>query len=275
MQHHSFFSADLTGVLERLHREDAILVQVLAVEGSAPRETGAWMVVFADRTLGTIGGGHVEWQLMQAARTHLADPNWQQATQRCALGPSLGQCCGGVMHLLLRRVGAADVPRLGAELTEQRTHVALFGAGHVGWALVQALAPLPFAVHWVDSRDAVFPEELPPQVCTEHSQPVHHAVADLAPGSLVLVMSFNHAEDLDIVAACLQRQRERGDLPFIGLIGSRSKWASFSHRLQARGYTLAELAQIHCPIGIPGIGGKQPAVIAASVVAQLLLQVTH
>ena len=96
------------------------------------------------------------------------------------------------------------------------------------------------------------------------------AMAVLAAGSQVLVMSFSHAEDLEIVAACLHRQRERGDLPFIGLIGSRSKWASFGHRLQARGFSAAELERVTCPIGLPGIRGKQPAVVALAVVAQLL-----
>jgi xanthine dehydrogenase accessory factor len=86
----------------------------------------------------------------------------------------------------------------------------------------------------------------------------------------VLIMSFSHAEDLDIVAACLRRLRERGDLPYVGLIGSRTKWATFRHRLQERGFAEEELARITCPIGIPGITGKQPEVIAVAVAAQLL-----
>ena len=94
---------------------------------------------------------------------------------------------------------------------------------------------------------------------------------DLAPGSRVLIMSFSHAEDLDIVAACLERQRAQGDLPLVGLIGSQTKWATFRRRLKARGFSETELAHITCPIGLPGIVGKEPAVIAASVVAQLLL----
>ncbi len=95
-------------------------------------------------------------------------------------------------------------------------------------------------------------------------------MADLVAGSHVLVMSFSHAEDLDIVAACLMRQRLHGDLPFIGLIGSKTKWATFRHRLEERGFGKPELAQVTCPIGLPGIPGKQPEVIAASVAAQLL-----
>jgi xanthine dehydrogenase accessory factor len=96
------------------------------------------------------------------------------------------------------------------------------------------------------------------------------AVRDLAPGSRVLIMSFSHAEDLDVVAACLLRQRERADLPLIGLIGSQTKWATFRHRLRERGFTEAECARVTCPIGVPGITGKEPEVIAVAVAAQVL-----
>ena len=102
---------------------------------------------------------------------------------------------------------------------------------------MNVLATLPFAVTWIDSRDEIFPQQVPASVLCEHSDPVHAAVADLAPGSRVLIMSFSHAEDLDIVAACLRRRRERGDLPYIGLIGSKTKWATFRHRLEERGFT--------------------------------------
>ena len=92
----------------------------------------------------------------------------------------------------------------------------------------------------------------------------------LPPGAHVLIMSFSHAEDLDVVMACLQRQRDRADVPFIGLIGSRTKWATFSHSLLARGFSEAELARVTCPIGVTGIAGKEPEVIAVAVAAQLL-----
>jgi xanthine dehydrogenase accessory factor len=179
-----------------------------------------------------------------------------------------------VVHLRAWRVGAADVPPLRAQWQPALSPLALFGGGHVGRALVRALAPLPFAVRWIDSRDGVFPADVPAQVQVEHSEPVQRAVADLSSGSRVLVMSFSHAEDLDIVAACLERCRRQDDLPFIGLIGSRTKWAAFQHRLEARGFGPAELDRVSCPIGLPGIRGKEPAVIAASVVAQLLLDVS-
>ena len=261
---------DFSCVLTRLAREPAVLVRVARTQGSVPRETGAWMAVFAHDTVGTVGGGQLEWTAERRARELLGQPGARTSTQRVPLGPSLGQCCGGVVHLDWEPVSAADVPALRRRWLAERTPVALFGGGHVGRALVQALLPLPFGVRWVDSRDGVFPADLPPQVQTEHSDPVHRAVADLVPTSRVLVMSFSHAEDLDTVAACLARRRARGDLPFVGLIGSRSKWATFRHRLAERGWTAAELDGITCPIGVPGIVGKAPAVIAASVAAQLL-----
>lgn len=248
-----------------------MLVVVRHTEGSVPREAGAWMAVFARDTVGTIGGGQLEWAAEARARALLAQPAPMPPPQRVPLGPSLGQCCGGVVHLEWQAVTAADVPALRRRWQAALTPVALFGGGHVGRALVQALAPLPFALHWVDSRDGVFPPELPATVRAEHSDPVHRAVADLAPGSRVLVMSFSHAEDLDVVHACLVRRRERQDLPFVGLIGSRTKWATFRRRLSERGWGAAELDGITCPIGLPGIAGKAPAVIAASVAAQLLL----
>jgi xanthine dehydrogenase accessory factor len=256
-------------VTDKLVHEDAVLVTVSNTQGSAPREAGAWMLVLAHDVAGTIGGGHVEHEAIGMARAMLAGGD-ARAQRKYTLGPSLGQCCGGAMELSFERVTRADIDALGARLAPQRAPLALFGGGHVGRAIVQALAPLPFAVTWIDSRDEVFPADVPANVRCEQSDPVQGAVRDLAAGSLVLVMSFSHAEDLDVVAACLQRRRERGDLPFVGLIGSKTKWATFRHRLEHRGFTAAELDAVRCPIGIPGIGGKEPAVIAASAVAQLL-----
>jgi xanthine dehydrogenase accessory factor len=143
------------------------------------------------------------------------------------------------------------VPRLQEQLMPQRAPLALFGGGHVGKALVRALAPLPFAVRWIDSRDEIFPEDVPYGVACEHSNPVQAAVADLTAGSRVLIMSFSHAEDLDILMACMKRQREQGDLPFVGLIGSQTKWATFRHRLEDRGFSAQEIGHITCPIGVP------------------------
>lgn len=269
----SVSSLQLEDFLARLASAPAVLVEVAEAQGSVPREAGTWMAVFPDALVGTIGGGHLEYDAIAKARALLAgDAAGRQATTlRVALGPSLGQCCGGVVELRFECVSVGDIQALALRLGQAAlTPVALFGGGHVGHALVRVLAPLPFSLTWIDSRDGVFPASVPPRVMAEHSDPVQAAVPGLAPQSRVLIMSFSHAEDLDIVAACLLRQREKSDLPYIGLIGSKTKWAVFRHRLEARGFAAGELAQVTCPIGVPGITGKEPEVIAVAVAAQLL-----
>lgn len=227
------------------------------------------MAVTAEGFTGTVGGGHLEFDAIARARAALAGGELA-AEVRYPLGPGLGQCCGGVVWLRFERVEA------GADLAARLPHgssrpLALFGAGHVGLAIARIARDLPLALHWIDSRDHPFPAgPLPPGWRQEAVDPAADAVPDLAPGSAVLVMSYSHAEDFNLIAACLKRQRERADLGFIGMIGSRTKWASFRQRLQARGFTEAELAQVVCPIGVPGVAGKQPAVIAVAVLAQIL-----
>lgn len=289
-------------LLNQLQHADGVLVTVHSVEGSGPRDVGAWMAVFPHTLVNTIGGGHLEFQAIDEARALLGQRDRARAsvaavsepsgalpahsssgvvthedhtfTLRYALGPALGQCCGGVVHLRFEPVGVADAPALQQRLLANGQPLALFGGGHVGRALIHVLGSLPFAVRWIDSRDEIFPAHVPLNVVCEHSDPVHAAVADLAPNSAVLIMSFSHAEDLDVVAACLKRQRALGDVGFIGLIGSKTKWATFRHRLEARGFSADELARVTCPIGIEGISGKEPEVIAVAVAAQLLQRTT-
>jgi xanthine dehydrogenase accessory factor len=262
--------------LARLANESAVLVQVQATEGSAPRDAGAWMAVFSDALVGTIGGGHLEFEAISRARALLTNAAQGEGvaksseTMRLALGPTLGQCCGGVVHLRLECVTAADASELRRLLDVDRMPVVLFGGGHVGHALAEVLARLPVALHWIDSREGIFPAGLPSHVVCEHSEPVQAAVKDLASGSCVLIMSFSHAEDLDVLTQCLARQRTAQDLPYIGLIGSKTKWATFRHRLEARGYSAEELSHVTCPIGVPGIEGKEPEVIALAVAAELV-----
>ena len=260
----------LTDLFDRLERATAVLVTVATTQGSAPREAGAWMAVWPQGQVGSIGGGHLEWQALAHARAVLAGDALDGETLRYALGPSLAQCCGGVVQLHYERVDAAQRDALRQRLAPAQPPVALFGGGHVGRAIVKLLADLPFDVLWVDSRDEVFSPDTPAHVRCEHSDPVQAAVADMAPRSRVVIMSFSHAEDFDVLAACLLRQRRQGDLPYIGLIGSKTKWASFQRRLRERGFSDAELAHVTCPIGMPGIAGKEPAVVAVATVAQLL-----
>jgi len=260
--------------MQRLQNEAAVTITVHSTQGSVPREAGTWMLVFAQGEWGTIGGGHLEFEAMASARALLAQAQtareMQALEKRFVLGPGLGQCCGGVVVLRFAGVNAQDVPDLQHAHRRSFQPVALFGGGHVGKALVQALGALPFSVRWIDSRDEIFPKDLPSHIECEHSNPVHAAVADLVPNSRVLIMSFSHAEDLEVVMACLMRQRKRADLPYVGLIGSATKWASFRSRLKARGFSDAECDHVTSPIGVPGIPGKEPEVIAVAVAAQLL-----
>jgi xanthine dehydrogenase accessory factor len=262
-----------------LQAVDGILVTIDSFEGSSPREVGAWMLVLASEVHGTVGGGNLEFQAIAHARALLGKADMQRVDelQRYPLGPSLGQCCGGVVHLKFVCIPAGDAIKIRAAQAvntwttgKNSLKIALFGGGHVGKALVNVLGSLPCAVHWVDSRDEIFPTDVPVNTLCEHSAPVQAAVHDLAAGSHVLIMSFSHAEDLDVVAQCLMRLRDKNDLPFIGLIGSKTKWATFRHRLEDRGFSAQEIARITCPIGLDGVAGKEPEVIAVSVAAQLL-----
>jgi xanthine dehydrogenase accessory factor len=267
-------NTDLARLRACVGTEPVLLVSVGQQQGSVPREQGAWMGVTVTTVIGTVGGGHLEWEAIAHARALLSDPPQGPTKRHFKLGPSLGQCCGGALDLEFVYL-PSDLPAASAQSLFQRlkppSHpVVLFGGGHVGQAIERALRPLPFDLMWVDSRDEIFPSDIEPSVITENMSPVQDAVVDIKPGAFVLIMSFSHAEDLDVLLACLMRQRRQGDLRFIGLIGSATKWASFSNRARERGFTDAELAQVTCPIGLPSISGKEPAVIAASVVAQLL-----
>lgn len=255
--------------LSQLAHSNAVLVLVQGTRGSVPRGAGTWMAVFPNALVATIGGGRLELDAIAHARTMAHVPGGMEI-RRFSLGPSLGQCCGGEVELRFECVSATDALTLEPRLEDKKFPVALFGGGHVGTALAKVLSALPIDLTWIDSRDEIFPNEVPPGIRCEHSNPVHAAVADLVPQSRILIMSFSHAEDLDIVAACLLRQRAKADLPFIGLIGSKTKWATFQHRLEAKGFTPEELAHVSCPIGIDGINDKRPEVIAVSVAAQLL-----
>jgi xanthine dehydrogenase accessory factor len=265
--------------LQALTLHPGVLVHVERTEGSTPREAGAWMLVLEGDVINTIGGGHLEFDAIAQAR-RLLHGEAVPTTQRYALGPALGQCCGGVVHLRYLRIDIGDATKniacyevfMPASGPNDSLYgpIALFGGGHVGRAIAQVLGRLPYRITWVDSRDEIFPADVQGHITCEHSDPVQAAVNDLQSGSKVLIMSFSHAEDLEIVALCLERLREKNDLPYIGLIGSKTKWAAFTRRLQERGYGDEELARVTCPIGIEGIEGKEPEVIAVSVAAQLL-----
>jgi xanthine dehydrogenase accessory factor len=304
----------------------AVLVTVARVEGSIPRATGTKMLVTADAQLDTVGGGHLELRAAEIAREMIAAGDVAVRYERFPLGPSLGQCCGGVVWLTLEPVRAALADVLEAlrgrrradswrvtaidgepacalfdtggkfisgsgavpafvdiaagivsdeagrrwlvdPILAPRANVLLFGAGHVGAAIVRALGELPCSVTWVDERDDMFPAAIPANVTVEVTDTPETLVALAPPNATYLVMTHSHALDQRLCEAILAREH----VGWFGLIGSKTKRAQFESRMAARGIAPERIATMVCPIGLPGIVDKAPPVIAASVAAQLLI----
>ncbi|MEU1599884.1 xanthine dehydrogenase accessory protein XdhC [Streptomyces sp. NPDC005708] len=241
----------------------AVLVTVSRVRGHAPREAGAKMVVTADASFGSIGGGNLEATVIDRAREMLADGSHTPEMVEMALNEHVRtrhgrQCCGGELAVFLEPLPA-------------RPTVAVFGVGHVGLELGRLLARHPLLVHLVDSRPGQLEgaKQLAGQVADihTHAAPIPEtALTSLPAGAHVYIMTHDHAEDFALCDAALRR----GDLGSIGLIGSAAKWARFRKGLTEGGHKPAAVDTITCPIGLPGLFGKSPAVIAVSVVAELL-----
>jgi xanthine dehydrogenase accessory factor len=294
----------------------AVLVTLADAQGSSPREPGARMVVRPDGSFsGTIGGGALEWAALAEAQSMLARGEDFRRFNK-ALGPDLGQCCGGRVVVTLERFDARDRESVEALARAERAgslvtlaaptagrpvrHVAapgepttrgdalysklrdgriverfgqdvtplyLFGAGHVGRALVLALAPLPFAVTWFDPRPGAFPPHIPGNVtCVGDTKPAE-ALSRAPTTAFIAIMTHSHALDLDLAAAALKPQR----FLYVGLIGSATKRARFVSTLAKLGVAKPDIDRLICPIGLSDIKDKAPAAIAASIVAQLLI----
>ncbi len=296
-----------------------ILVTVVSTKGSAPRGAGTKMLVSAKALVGTIGGGNLEFQVIEQARKLLASDDQQYVVQQYALGPLLEQCCGGSVEMLLERIedgraaflgeepkaylqtrfvngdfqkewsdkyqrqavvlwgengeridAAKDAAVITEEVACQPHPLYMFGAGHVGRAVANALAPLPFDVVWIDSRADEFPTIMP-ENATAYVDEDYQKYVEAAPaGALYLVFTHSHQLDYDVTAKILKRS----DAAYCGMIGSMTKRARFENRmLREHVLTQEGLPKFICPIGLPDIEGKEPAVIAASVAAQLLMYV--
>jgi xanthine dehydrogenase accessory factor len=249
----------------------ATLVEVTSTRGSIPREAGTRMLVSADQVAGTIGGGHLEFQAIAQARSLLREaPGAGGLSIDYPLGPRLGQCCGGSVTLRFEHLSPEHLHTWPTPAA--RFHLQLYGAGHVGRAIANLLVPLNVTVDWVDEREDEFPRHLgeggawPAHIRKVAVDAVESEVRLAPPGAFYLVLTHQHALDLRISEAILRR----GDFGFFGLIGSRTKQQRFLHRLAERGIADTLLARMTCPIGLPGIQGKEPEVIAVAVVAQLL-----
>jgi xanthine dehydrogenase accessory factor len=252
----------------------AIVAELTAVRGSSPREAGTFMLISEDAQVGTIGGGALEYMVIDRARQVLRSGAHSDSLD-IPLGPEIGQCCGGRVDVALKRVTAAEAARLAAKLDAEaaaRPHVYLFGSGHVGHALARALSALPLRVHVVDTR----PDELTnlPDNVETHAVAMPEAVVRSAPlGSGFVILTHDHALDFLIAAEALQR----ADAPYIGMVGSKTKKARFRSWYLGEGYPAAALDRLVLPIGgaaFPqGIGDKRPEVIAALAAAEILVHI--
>ena len=310
--------------------EPAVLVTVAGIRGSAPREVGAKMIVTGDATIGTIGGGQLEYQCTRIA-AEMLDDGRAPVLRKFPLGTSMGQCCGGVVDVLFEPIAerlpgwlkdlralhgqrepavvvtglagdaakfvvtadaAYHLPPSGAvddivaaareALWSARTahrrddwfyetivgtdfNIAVFGAGHVGSAVVKSLANLDCNVRWIDSRRNIF-RRVPANVRTIETAEPALEVAALPPASCYLVMTHSHALDFEICDRILNRR----DAAYCGLIGSVTKRRRFEKRYRGQGMEAGVLEQLVCPIGIDGISGKKPAEIAVAAAADVL-----
>jgi len=294
----SFDPALLASAIDRLG--PVIRVVVADIRGSTPREVGAAMLVGAGGQEGTIGGGTLEYRASLQAREMLKAGQSGPMLRKIPLGPELGQCCGGAVTLLFeyfdagrittitdevadsglfRRPVTADAaatpPRghglvsgwMIEQLAPRAPHVWIYGAGHVGRALVNVLAPLGAQITWVDTAQDRFPDDTPEQVTTLVAARPAQVVQYADPDAHHLVMTYSHAMDLEICHALLGHA-----FASAGLIGSVTKWARFRNRLAALGHTRQQIERITCPIGMPELG-KAPEFVALGVATTLFREI--
>ena len=250
--------------------EDIALVRVRTVAGSAPREAGAWMLVTARETGGTIGGGQLEYRAIGAARAVLVEGRGD-ATLDMALGPEIGQCCGGRVTLAVTRLDArsrADIATRIETAAAQSPAVHVFGAGHVGRALARAMRPLPVRLTVIDTREEEL-ARLPEGVARILTPLPESIVARADPGSAFVVLTHDHALDFLIASAALGR----GDARYVGMIGSGTKRAAFARWCRDRD-TPVDPAALVCPIGAQGSADKRPEIVAAFVAAEVIAVLT-
>jgi xanthine dehydrogenase accessory factor len=319
----------------KLRDQNLVRISVIAVDGSTPREVGAEMWVGRDDICGTIGGGTLEWSAIQTARRILRQsdvPCWYRRVESYALGPSLGQCCGGRTRLLIEhmraqewdfdtdhesglmiipiasgvppiiiasrqdaRILALPLARLVSDMMSGLTPpkpqllttpndgywvvptfkpapvIFLYGAGHVGRAVVQTASALNWDIHWADTDASRFPNEIPSGVTRIIATDLTR-IAQAAPRqSYHVIMTYSHALDLELCDTLLSSR----DHAYIGVIGSKTKRARFISHLSARGLGDIARSDLICPIGIDGIAGKAPAIIALSLVADLARRISR
>ncbi|WP_077341890.1 xanthine dehydrogenase accessory protein XdhC [Pseudocolwellia agarivorans] len=233
-----------------------VMVTLIGITGSTPRDSGTKMVITHDEFFDTIGGGHLEFKATKFAHKLLKKGVNAQHIEHFQLGSQLGQCCGGTATVLFECFAATGI------------NIMLFGAGHVGQALMPILSALPCQITWVDSRAEQFPVNAETLNNTRVivSETPEDEVANMPANSYFIVMTHNHQMDFDISQAILKR----GDFAYLGLIASDTKWRRFKQRYKHRDIDEALVERMHCPIGLPDVTGKLPMEVAVSVAGQII-----
>jgi xanthine dehydrogenase accessory factor len=235
-----------------------VLVTLLATAGSTPRNGGTKILVCDDSMFDSIGGGHLEFEVIKQARNMLVSNSAMQKVEHYPLSSKLGQCCGGATNVLFE------------VMTQHTQHIAIYGAGHVSKALVPILAQLPLQISWIDNRqemlDDIAQQPQPNNVKLLASEQPTDTIATLPSGSWALIMTHNHQLDFDIVEAALNRE----DMAYIGMIGSDTKARRFRTRLAHRDFQQHVIQRLVSPVGVLDIPGKRPIEVAVSMAAQLI-----
>lgn len=252
------------------HEPAAIVARLTSVRGSSPREQGTFMLVGQSALFGTIGGGALEYMVIEHARRLVMSGRTEEAMD-VPLGPEIGQCCGGRVGVDLRPVDKAMQASLTAEIAAEEAalpHVFVFGSGHVGRALAQILSLLPVQLEVIDTRREEL-AELPSHIASRVVA-MPEAVVRAAPeGSCYIILTHDHALDFLIAQEALAR----GDSPYVGMVGSATKRARFSSWFRAEGGDAKALERLILPIGSQGLGDKRPAVIAALAAAEIMVHI--
>lgn len=246
-----------------------ILIEIESVKGSSPREAGTFMLVSPDEIWQTIGGGQFEYMAIDHARAMLSGKT-QANSMDIPLGPEIGQCCGGRTLLRFTEVNDTVAAELKARLEQEnraQPAVFIFGAGHVGKALAQTFSLLPVSISIIETRQSEL-HDLPDGVTT-HLSAMPEAIITVVPaGSAVIIVTHDHALDFLIAKQALAR----ADLAYVGMIGSKTKRATFAHWIERESDADASvnLERLTLPIGGSTVKDKRPAIIAALVAAEVL-----
>ncbi|MGJ8681713.1 xanthine dehydrogenase accessory protein XdhC [Paraglaciecola sp.] len=230
-----------------------VIATVIGAQGSTPRDTSSKMVIDSENSYDTIGGGQLEYLIIQEARKLMLKNQTCQVFRPLPLAAEAAQCCGGFVTVLLECFAASQ------------RQIVLFGAGHVSQALIQILAGLPCQITLVDNRSEQIPTDLPTNcqsICLESPEKIIPALAD---DSWIVVFTHDHQLDYALVKSMLDKPR----FSYVGLIGSDTKAKRFKKRLASDKISQTSIESLHCPIGLPELKGKLPMEVALSIAGQL------